>query len=365
MAEKIKADERLINLILCLLQSKKPLSAVELRYNPQIGYDPTAEDKTFERMFERDKQAIEELGFDLQVHQGTYSLDSSSSCIHKVELSNSELAYLQLLAKTYLAQRNFPYKDELRFALNKLNASIASCLSEDEEEKLLFEEDDDGAAETISKTPARPPKNSGAELLQQARKLIDRQNAQALPSYNLQELINNAISQQKILCFSYRNMQGIKSQRCVHPYFSYYQTGIWYFIAYDPDKSSMRTFRADNCTDMYIKHPKKKSPDFKKMDVDFDGLIQLPFQYGDEESFEAHIVIPHNESWKAKHITHEKGSLSALNTGELEWRISCADSDALVRFCLDEEANLVPVHPPRLHQLYLSYLHKLTEIYHG
>lgn len=366
MTEKIKADERLINLMLCLLQSKQPLSAAEIRYNPHIGYDTHAEDKSFERMFERDKQAIQELGFHLEVDRGYYRLDSSNSFIHTVELSNAELAYLRLLAQNYLSQQDFPYKDELRFALNKLNASIASCLSSDEEEKILFEESDDEWNESLSfAQPEKMTHSKKPDLLQELRRRIKKENARLLPAYKLQELINDAISKRKILCFHYRNMQGQRSEREVWPYFSYYHAGLWYFIAYDPHKSSIRTFRADNCSSMYLKNPHKKTPDFKASSLDFDSLIQLSFQYGDEQSYCASIIIPQSESWKASRITHDKGVLHEQENGDMCWQINCSDTDALIRFCLDAEAQLTPVHPPKLYQHYLHHLQQLQEVYHG
>ncbi|MET9326838.1 WYL domain-containing protein [Tsukamurella sp. NPDC003166] len=58
--------ERLTNLVICLLYTQRPLDRDYIRANV-FGYDPDADDEAFERMFERDKADLRELGVPIEV----------------------------------------------------------------------------------------------------------------------------------------------------------------------------------------------------------------------------------------------------------------------------------------------------------
>lgn len=58
--------ERLTNLVICLLSTQRPLERDYIRANV-FGYDPESDDEAFERMFERDKADLRELGVPIEV----------------------------------------------------------------------------------------------------------------------------------------------------------------------------------------------------------------------------------------------------------------------------------------------------------
>ncbi|TWS19866.1 WYL domain-containing protein [Tsukamurella asaccharolytica] len=58
--------ERLTNLVICLLYTQRPLDRDYIRANV-FGYDPNSDDEAFERMFERDKADLRELGVPIEV----------------------------------------------------------------------------------------------------------------------------------------------------------------------------------------------------------------------------------------------------------------------------------------------------------
>ncbi|BDH57521.1 YafY family protein [Tsukamurella sp. PLM1] len=58
--------ERLTNLVICLLYTQRPLDRDYIRANV-FGYDPHSDDDAFERMFERDKADLRELGVPIEV----------------------------------------------------------------------------------------------------------------------------------------------------------------------------------------------------------------------------------------------------------------------------------------------------------
>ena len=59
-----KKTERLLNLVICLLHTRRYLSVHEIRAAVP-GYESDSED-AFRRMFERDKQELRELGIPLE-----------------------------------------------------------------------------------------------------------------------------------------------------------------------------------------------------------------------------------------------------------------------------------------------------------
>ena len=60
--------ERLLNLVICLLYTRRPLTRAQIRTSV-AAYAATTSDEAFERMFERDKEELRELGIPLVTEQ--------------------------------------------------------------------------------------------------------------------------------------------------------------------------------------------------------------------------------------------------------------------------------------------------------
>lgn len=100
--------ERLLNLVLVLLYTRRPLTRAELRTMvPQYAAAPT--DAAFERTFERDKDELRELGIPvatLDVHRGWdpdvgYRIDQREYALPDLTFERDERAVLGLAARAW------------------------------------------------------------------------------------------------------------------------------------------------------------------------------------------------------------------------------------------------------------------------
>jgi proteasome accessory factor B len=119
--------ERLMNLVLCLLYTRRPLPKSRIRQIVE-AYRHAASDEAFDRMFERDKDELRELGIPLVTEDLTsvfddepgYRIDRREYALPDLHFEPDELAVLGLASRTW-AQASLagPAADALR----KLRAS--------------------------------------------------------------------------------------------------------------------------------------------------------------------------------------------------------------------------------------------------
>ncbi len=142
--ERIPTDERIVNLALALSHASHPLSAQDIRFDPHIGYDSSLDEAAFLRSFNRDKDRLKEAGFIIELTaENKYFIDPKSSFMHELELSAAERMTLQALSFSFLDDPQFPFQEDLRYALNKLKGSSAQEIDLEEEDRLLWEAEDD------------------------------------------------------------------------------------------------------------------------------------------------------------------------------------------------------------------------------
>src|SRR6476619_8169472 len=100
--------ERLLNLVICLLYTRNPLSKAKIRDAvPQYG--STASHEAFDRMFERDKDELRELGIPLVTEdiggvwddEVGYRIDQREYALPDIEFEPDELAVLGLASRTW------------------------------------------------------------------------------------------------------------------------------------------------------------------------------------------------------------------------------------------------------------------------
>jgi len=91
--------ERLLNLVICLLYTRMPLSKAKIRsFVPQYG--TTASDEAFNRMFERDKDELRDLGIPLVTEafdplfedEPGYRIDRRDYALPEISFAADELA---------------------------------------------------------------------------------------------------------------------------------------------------------------------------------------------------------------------------------------------------------------------------------
>jgi len=200
--------ERLINLTMALLATKRYLSKAEI-FKQVAGY--TGSNDTKERMFERDKDDLRALGITIQV--GSYDPLFDDEPGYRIlerdyeldigELSATELSYLSLAATIW---RNQLFSASGALALVKLDALSGTALREDFGHATLSLENE---------TPLFPA-------------------------------LWSALTETRNISFTYRSK--ITSTRHVSPFGLTLWHGTWYLVGKDLEKNELRVFRLSRMT---------------------------------------------------------------------------------------------------------------------
>jgi proteasome accessory factor B len=198
-----RKTERLLNLVVCLLATRRYLTAEQIR-RAVPGYPDSAE--AFKRMFERDKEELRELGVPLEVGSDGeedvgYRIPPQAYELPEIHLSPDEAAVLGLAARVW--QR----------------ASLAEAAS-------------------------------GA-LLKLRAAGIDTDTAPALhiePRVDTDEpafpALWEAVKDRYPIAFDYQGVgRTAASRRHVEPWGVVSRRGRWYVVGYDRDRADTRVFR--------------------------------------------------------------------------------------------------------------------------
>ncbi|GAA0444988.1 hypothetical protein Acor_60880 [Acrocarpospora corrugata] len=100
-----RKTERLLNLVICLLSTRRPLSAEQIRHVVP-GYDPD-NDEAFQRMFERDKNELREIGIPIEVNKDPWEDDPGYRIVRQayelpeITLEPDEAAVLGVAAQVW------------------------------------------------------------------------------------------------------------------------------------------------------------------------------------------------------------------------------------------------------------------------
>jgi proteasome accessory factor B len=205
--------ERLLNLVLVLLYARRPLSKAQIRgLVPQYGQSASTE--AFERMFERDKDELRELGIPLvtedidaawddepgyRIHQREYALPD-------LHFEPDELAVLGLASRTWA------------------QASLAGP-----------------AAQALRKLRAAGVERDGDALIG-----IEPRLRTTEPAF---DAVKDAVLRRVPVTFGYRRPEDPEAgERHVQPWSLVSWRGRWYLNAFDEDRGAPRVFRLSRMT---------------------------------------------------------------------------------------------------------------------
>ncbi|RFU87058.1 WYL domain-containing protein [Streptomyces triticagri] len=210
----IAKAERLMNLALCLLGTRRPLSKRELRGSIE-AYLEAASDEAFNRMFERDKDDLRELGLVIETVESLdgetgYLARRDSNRLPPVTLDAEEAAALGLAAKVWQQAR---LAGAASGALQKLRA--AGMPEEAAEPR-----------ETHSALEPRIPVHEAAF-----------------------EPLMLACRDRRPVVFDYRKATAARpATRHVEPWALECWRGHWYLAGWDTDRGAERVFRLSRIT---------------------------------------------------------------------------------------------------------------------
>jgi proteasome accessory factor B len=214
-----RKTERLINLTIALLATKRYLTKLEI-FRTIEGYEGNLASQ--ERMFERDKDDLRKLGVAIEVggldptfdDEPGYRIRPESYALNLGVLNGTELALLSLAAEAW---RGAALSEPAQSALLKLRSL--------------------GIASDFDSLPALAPKLTvnSANFAPLAHSIMDR-----IP-----------------VSFHYRSVDLQHEERTVNPYGMGSRQGNWYLVGFDHARAAMRTFRLDRIVDQirYVSDP--------------------------------------------------------------------------------------------------------------
>jgi proteasome accessory factor B len=209
-----RKTERLINLTIALLATKRYLTKSEI-FRSIEGYEGNLLSQ--DRMFERDKDDLRNLGIEIEVggldptfdDEPGYRIRPESYALNLGALNGQELALLSLAAEAW---RDAALSEAAQSALVKLKSL--------------------GIASDFDSLPTMSPKLT-------------------VNSPNFVPLVH-AISDRTPVSFQYLSASLIPEKREINPYGIGSKHGYWYLIGFDRDRQALRTFRLDRMADHVV-----------------------------------------------------------------------------------------------------------------
>jgi proteasome accessory factor B len=203
-----RRTERLLNLVICLLATRRFIPREQIRVIVP-GYADCESDEAFERMFERDKDDLREMGIPLETGSNSawfedelgYRIDRERYALPAVTFEAEELAVLGLAARVWQS------------------ASFAQA-----------------ASQAILKLEA-----SGADVDPDALALVEPRFAAAEAAFGP---LYEAVRDGRPVTFGYRTPSSTRpTQRSLEPWGIVSWHGHWYVVGHDLDRDATRVFR--------------------------------------------------------------------------------------------------------------------------
>jgi proteasome accessory factor B len=197
--------ERLINLIAALLETRRPLTADEIR-DRIAGYEQPSAD-AFRRAFERDKEALRAMGIPLETRAtGAFGDEPDAYIIPKekyylpdLDLEPDELAALRIAAGAVLGGGQHSQTLLLKLSVDAPSDVWSST-------RLVW------GADLAAEQPLLGP-------------------------------LYQAIGDKRVIEFDYETADASKSRRIIEPYGLVHRRGHWYVVGNDKTKSAIRAFK--------------------------------------------------------------------------------------------------------------------------
>jgi proteasome accessory factor B len=212
----IAKAERLMNLALCLMNTRRPVSKRELRTSIEAYHEGA--DDAFNRMFERDKDDLRELGMVIDTIESVdgeigYLARRDRNRLPEIALDAEEAAALTLAAKVWQQAR---FAEAASGALQKLRAAGVPF--------------DDGTDQSPSGAhSALEPRIPAPE-----------------PAF---EPLMTAARERRAVAFDYRKSNAVRPEpRQVEPWALECWRGHWYVAGWDRERAAVRVFRLSRIT---------------------------------------------------------------------------------------------------------------------
>lgn len=314
--------ERLLNLTSALLHTPRPLRAEDIHATiPGYPEDRTA----FRRQFERDKEALRQLGLPLITEhfdggvdeaQVGYRIRQDEYFLRDPGLTPDELSALHLAA-----QKVRYGSDPTTNALWKLGRPVDADADE-----------------------------------QSDREVVEA--AAALPSEGPLALLFESISQRRAISFTYKSERRIVAGRRLA-----FRNGHWYLTAFDPARNDDRSFRVDRMdppvelsSEVFDVPEQTVDPNPVSRGNPFDS----PWELGDNRATPAEVLIDHPHSqWTLARLGHS-ALVRTEGSGAMVFRLHVRNVDAFRSFVLGFLDHAEILSPPEFRHDLLNWIDRGT-----
>lgn len=235
----MEAAERLLDLVIALTHTRRWMTKQDIRTRVN-GYADAASDAAFERMFERDKDLLRDMGVPLIVEHDPaheddvgYRVDTSGYTLPPVAFTPAEVGVLSLAAEVW---QDATLRSSARRGVTKLRAVGPAP---------------DPAAQLGLALRVRGPEPAFAPIL-------------------------DAVNGRRVVTFTYRAAStGQVTRRTVQPWRLLSSGRGWYLVGHDVDRDAPRAFRLSRIAGQVRATGPTHAFDVPDEDVDISGLVEV------------------------------------------------------------------------------------------
>lgn len=300
--------ERRLNLLALLLDSRRPLTFEQIRRKLAEGYEQEDEDSA-KRMFERDKDALRDVGVPIEV---------VPTDVWEIEVG-------------YTIPKDLYYLPEIAFTPEELSALFVAARTGGEEgmaaqavRKLLYGADG-GVIDAAGNVLTGEGAAADARLL----------------------AVADAVLERKCVAFGYRTAQGQPSDRAVEAYGLARKGSHWYLVGLDRERGDIRAFRLSRfSTEPRVIGDGSDPPEgFRAADHVQAG----PWGAGEPED-RATVAFSPEVAWWAAASVRDSEILETRADGWVVVRLPMGSGDGLASWVLSFGPDAEALDPPGLRE---------------
>lgn len=353
--------KRLLDLVVLLLDARRPISLAELR--EQFAEYRSAKPEAGARAFERDKATLLEMGVPIRYvtledvedapSEGGYIIDRQKYRLPEVVLSPDEVAVLVATAAAVRHQSDFPYRHAAELAVRKLMFDLSGLPARRRSRR------------STQQAGATAPSPAQLDVMVH---LPTTYKSGSLASHL--EQVETAIHNRKRITFEYDAHRGSgwlsdgdtggtessvigPSLREVDPYGLVYRQGAWLLVGFCHRAQGLRRFRIDRILKLTVA-PRPKTPDF---DIPADFSLQeqgaiSPWRFEREAKVRARLFVSADTPWVADEDFGPAARSPGADHGQPGTLVEfeCGNPDYLISRVLSASGSLRVLAPVTLRQ---------------